>query len=81
MQKEIIGKEIVAVPYLGFPVGYAKTTPGLILLVIIPAVIIIYDEMQNIKKEIQKKIDYRKRAKKKAENNLALQTDEVEEKI
>ena len=48
---DIIGKKIAAVPYLGFPISYAKTTPGLILLVIIPAVIIIYDEMQKIKKE------------------------------
>lgn len=80
-QKDIIGKEIVAVPYLGFPVGYAKTTPGLILLVIIPAVIIIYDEMQKIKKEIVKKIDYRKRVKKRDENNSEISDEEAEEKI
>jgi len=50
----IIGKEIINIPYIGFPVGYAKTTPGLILLIIIPAVIIVYDELNKIKKEVGK---------------------------
>jgi signal peptidase len=67
-QDDIIGQEKVAIPWLGYPVGYAKTTQGLILLIIIPAIIIIYDEMQKIKKEILKKIDYRKRVKKRAKN-------------
>ena len=54
----IIGKEIFKLPYIGYPVGYAKTTPGLILLIIVPAVIIIYDEMNKIKEEIKKKFQY-----------------------
>ncbi|MFA6284913.1 MAG: signal peptidase I [Parcubacteria group bacterium] len=74
----IIGKEIFKLPYIGFPVGYAKTTPGLILLIIIPAVIIVYDEMNKIKDEIKKKIDYRKRAKKREENSII--SDDIEEK-
>ena len=64
----IVGKVIAAIPFLGFPVSYAKTTPGLILLIVIPAVIIIYDEAQKIKREIEKKIDYRRRVKKREEN-------------
>ena len=64
----IIGKVLLAIPLLGFPVSFAKTTQGLILIVIIPAVIIIYDEMQKIKEEIRRKIDYRKRVKKREEN-------------
>lgn len=51
-QEDIIGKEILTVPYLGYPVAYARTTQGLILLIIIPAVIIIYDEMNKIKAEV-----------------------------
>jgi len=66
----IIGKEILAIPWLGYPVSYAKTTPGLILLIIIPAVIIIYDELQKIKAEIKKKMDYKNRAKTKEENDV-----------
>lgn len=64
----IIGKEIFKIPFLGYPVGYAKTTPGLILLIIIPAVIIIYDEMNKIKDEIKKKFQYRKAVAKRNEN-------------
>ena len=66
----IIGKEIAAIPYLGFPVSYAKTTQGLILIVIIPAVIIIYDEMNKIRDEIAKKMDYRRRVKRREENRV-----------
>jgi signal peptidase len=61
----IIGKEIINIPYLGYPVGYAKTVQGLILLIVVPAVIIIYDEINKIKAEIRKKLDYRRRIKKR----------------
>ena len=57
---DIIGKVFFTVPLIGYPVMYAKTTPGLILLIVIPAVIIIYDEINKIKAEIQKKLRYRK---------------------
>jgi signal peptidase I len=81
-EKEIIGKSFLAVPLLGYPVSYAKTPAGLILIIIIPAVIIIYDEAQKIKKEILKKIDYRKRIKKREENNLVEEkNEETQEKI
>jgi len=56
----IVGKVFVTIPFLGYPVAYAKTTPGLILLIIIPAIIIIYDEINKIKDEIRKKFRYRK---------------------
>ena len=64
-QSDIIGQEIFTIPYLGYPVSYAKTSQGLILLVVIPAVIIIYDETQKIKREIAKKWEERKGRKKK----------------
>jgi len=51
-QGSIIGKEVLAVPFLGYPVSYAKTLPGLVLLIIVPAIIIVYDEIQNIASEI-----------------------------
>jgi len=58
----IVGKVFLSVPFLGYPVSYAKTTPGLILIIIIPAVIIIYDEANKIKREIRKKLEYKKLA-------------------
>ncbi|MFA5871316.1 MAG: signal peptidase I [Parcubacteria group bacterium] len=72
----IIGKEIFKVPYVGYPVGYAKTTPGLILLIVIPAVIIIYDEMNKIKDEIKKMVSGRKKEDKVADGVLKEIEDE-----
>ncbi|HEX8923781.1 MAG TPA: signal peptidase I [Patescibacteria group bacterium] len=51
---DIIGKLVVAIPYLGYPVAFAKTQLGLILLVIIPTTLIVYSEFQNIIKEAKK---------------------------
>jgi signal peptidase len=50
----IIGKNLWSLPYLGYLVGFAKTMPGLILFIIVPAVIIVYDEINKIKKEFGK---------------------------
>jgi hypothetical protein len=54
---------------LGFPVSFAKTTQGLILIVIIPAVIIIYDELNKIKAEIRRKMEEKKKKKKEEDEN------------
>ena len=48
---QIIGKTVFSLPYLGYPVSFAKTQQGLLALVIIPAVIIIYSEILTIKNE------------------------------
>ena len=37
---DVVGKTLLTVPYLGYPVSFARTIPGTILLVIIPATII-----------------------------------------
>ncbi len=78
-ESEIIGEVFFKIPYLGYPVSFAKTTPGLILIIIIPAVIIIYDELQKIQKEIAKKIDYRKRMKKRKENKQEKSDDQIDD--
>jgi len=53
-KETIVGKVIIHLPLLGFAVSYAKTLPGLIILIIIPASIIVYNEILNIKTEIVK---------------------------
>jgi len=60
-KENVLGKVVLTIPYLGYPISFAKTTQGLILLVIIPAVIIVYDELRKIKEEI---IKIKKRKKK-----------------
>jgi len=51
-EEQIIGKVFFNVPYFGYAVNFAKTTKGMILVIIIPAVIIVYEELLKIKTEI-----------------------------
>lgn len=52
---QIIGRVLFSVPYLGHVISFSKTLPGLIILIIIPATIIVYEELKNIIKEIKKR--------------------------
>lgn len=61
-QEQILGKVVFSLPFLGYPVGFAKTKEGFIGLIVIPATIIVYSEILNIKNEI-KKIRRRRRKK------------------
>jgi len=47
----VLGKLFLTIPFLGYPVSFAKTQIGLIFMIIIPATLIIYSEILNIKKE------------------------------
>lgn len=63
LKGQVLGRMLFNIPFLGYPVSFAKTKEGLVLLVIVPAVIIIYSELLNIKKELAK-INFQKRIKK-----------------
>jgi len=54
-KRDILGKVLFSIPYLGYAVAFAKKPLGFALIVIVPAVIIIVDEIKNIYKEIKKK--------------------------
>ena len=45
---KIIGKTVMILPKLGFLVIFAKSRYGSVLFIIVPAVIIIYDEFKTI---------------------------------
>jgi signal peptidase I len=45
---QIIGKVILTLPRLGFFVAFSKTTPGLIIMILIPVIILILDKLLNI---------------------------------
>jgi len=53
-ERDIVGKVLFSVPYLGYAVDFAKKPVGFMLIVIVPAIIIIYDEVKNIWQEIKK---------------------------
>lgn len=62
---QVLGKVILTVPLLGYPVAFAKTLLGLILLVIVPATLIIFGEVRVIKNELLKHAQSREGTKKK----------------
>jgi len=51
-ESEVIGKVLFSIPYLGYLVDFAKKPVGFALLVVIPAGIIVIDELGKIWKEI-----------------------------
>lgn len=48
----IIGKAFLVIPYLGYMIDYVKRPQGFILLVVVPATIIVYEELRSIKQEV-----------------------------
>jgi len=56
----ILGKTVFTVPYLGYLVSFTKTQKGFIFLIVVPAVIIIFSEILNIKKQILELVEKRK---------------------
>ena len=54
-KSDIMGKVLFSVPYLGFAVDFAQKPAGFALIIIIPAAVIIGDEVKKIINEIKKK--------------------------
>ncbi len=61
--ENVLGKVILSVPFLGYPVSFAKTQTGFIVLIVIPAVLIVYSELMAIKNEALKLIVARRHRK------------------
>ena len=53
-ESQIIGKVVFTIPYIGYVANLAKNPKGFILLVIIPATIIIYEELKFLSGEFLK---------------------------
>ncbi|MCX7928204.1 MAG: signal peptidase I [Patescibacteria group bacterium] len=71
--EHIVGKVVAIIPHLGHVIDFAKTPQGFIALVVVPATIVIYEELKNLLREIGKlvlaiKIFF----KKKKEENSSL---------
>jgi signal peptidase len=54
---DIVGKVLLDIPYMGFVVDFARKPLGFMLIIGIPAVAIIGDEVLKIIKEVKKKKD------------------------
>lgn len=48
-KSEVIGKELFSVPYVGYAITAARTKYGFFLIIIIPALIIIGDEIRKMR--------------------------------
>ena len=59
-QDEIIGKVLFSVPYAGYGVAATRKPLGFVLIIVVPAVIIIYEEIRSIKNEIRRMINKRR---------------------
>jgi len=49
---QVVGKAVLTFPYVGYIANFAKQPYGFILLVIVPATIIIYEELRTLLKEM-----------------------------
>ena len=56
---EVIGKVLFSVPYVGYAVAAAQKPWGFTIIVVIPAAIIIWEEVGKIWREMKKKQDYK----------------------
>lgn len=74
----ILGKAMFSIPLLGFPVSFAKTKEGLIIIVVIPATLIIYGELVSIKNETVKLLKERKKRKLTPKEKVELEIGEEE---
>ena len=62
--ENVVGKVVLSVPFLGYGVDFAKKPYGFILLVIVPATIIVYEEIRSLLLQLWqavKKIKIRKK--------------------
>ena len=55
LQNTVLGKVFFSIPYLGYILDMAKKPIGFVLLIVIPALLIIGDEIHTIWTEIQKR--------------------------
>ena len=62
---QIVGKVLFSLPLLGYLVAFSKTQLGFTMLVIVPATIIVYNELNVLKKEIPAFVKARKEKKDK----------------
>ncbi len=51
-ESQVVGKSALILPYLGYGVNFIKTPKGFVALIIIPASIIVYEELKTIFSEI-----------------------------
>lgn len=54
---DVVGKQVVVVPYLGKFINFLTTVQGFVLFILAPIAVFILFELWNIKKEMEKQIE------------------------
>ncbi len=55
VKAQVIGKVVFDVPYAGYAITSARKPLGFLLIIVLPALLVIFDEMMNIWREVKKK--------------------------
>ncbi len=63
-RSQVLGRVVFHMPYLGYPVSFAKRPVGFVLLILLPSLLIVFDELLNLRREFAA-YTYRKRERKK----------------
>jgi signal peptidase len=80
-KEQIIGRVLFHLPWLGYPIAQIQNSRWLFALIILPALILIIEEINQIRQELKKKKDYANRVAKREENKLqAIEIQNNEEK-
>jgi len=56
---QVVGKRVANVPVLGKAISWTRTLPGLIVLIYLPALLIIIEEIKNMAKYYKEQMPYR----------------------
>jgi signal peptidase I len=67
-QRDIIGKVLVDVPFVGYAIAAAKNPIGFVALIVIPAALLILDQLYQIFKEARRMIASRQKQIPKSNN-------------
>lgn len=55
LQKNVLGKVILKIPYFGWLIAFLKSKVGMVILILVPAGYFIFREIVKIKNELKKK--------------------------
>ncbi|MBP6884145.1 MAG: signal peptidase I [Candidatus Pacebacteria bacterium] len=66
---DIHGKVLFSIPYAGYVLDFIKKPLGLVLIIVIPAIFIVYDEIRKIMREISRLRSKDAASQGKRENN------------
>lgn len=58
-QREVLGKTVLVIPYVGYLILFLKTVPGFMIFILFPALVFIVLELLEIKKEIEHETEKR----------------------